>query len=72
MLTCDLPRPEHPRPQFIREPWVNLNGTWTCELDLGRSGYDAATELSESDQARTSTGALRRADSTAAKQVRLV
>ena len=45
MLTCDLPRPEHPRPQFIREPWVNLNGTWTCELDLGRSGYDAAEML---------------------------
>lgn len=28
-----LPRPEHPRPQFQRADWVNLNGTWTCRID---------------------------------------
>ena len=23
-----LPRKEYPRPQFEREQWINLNGTW--------------------------------------------
>ena len=35
-----LPRPEHPRPQFRRDSWVNLNGEWSCELDVGQSGSD--------------------------------
>ena len=33
-----IPRPEHPRPQFVREAWVNLNGTWTYAFDFGESG----------------------------------
>ena len=33
-----IPRGEHPRPQFCREDWVNLNGTWTFVLDPGKSG----------------------------------
>ncbi len=36
----DIPRPEHPRPQFVRDDWTNLNGTWTFALDPGRSGRD--------------------------------
>ena len=24
----DIPRPEHPQPQFERSKWINLNGTW--------------------------------------------
>jgi beta-galactosidase/beta-glucuronidase len=28
-----IPRPEYPRPQFQREDWVNLNGTWQFEFD---------------------------------------
>jgi len=32
------PRPEYPRPQFVREAWVNLNGPWTYTFDLGKSG----------------------------------
>ena len=33
------PRPEYPRPQLRREDhWLNLNGAWDFELDLGRSG----------------------------------
>jgi hypothetical protein len=24
----DTPRPEHPRPQFVRAQWLNLNGVW--------------------------------------------
>jgi len=44
-----IPRPEHPRPQFRREAWVNLNGAWSFALDPGRSGVrrglPAAAEL---------------------------
>ena len=25
-------RKEHPRPQFYRKNWLNLNGKWTCEF----------------------------------------
>ena len=31
-------RPEHPKPQFQRENWMNLNGTWGFEIDNARSG----------------------------------
>ncbi|MBA3684409.1 MAG: beta-glucuronidase [Planctomycetes bacterium] len=34
------PRPEHPRPQFEREDWRNLNGTWTFTFDHGKSGVE--------------------------------
>lgn len=33
-----LPRPEYPRPQFVRERWLNLNGPWQFEIDHGDSG----------------------------------
>ena len=29
----DTPRPEHPRPDFHREPWINLNGRWRFAFD---------------------------------------
>ncbi len=48
-----LPRPEYPRPQFVREPWLNLNGAWTCELDHSRSGYDADELLRGGDDRRS-------------------
>ena len=32
------PRPEHPRPQFQRTTWLNLNGTWNFAIDSGQSG----------------------------------
>ena len=32
------PRPEYPRPQFVREGWMNLNGSWQFEIDHGGSG----------------------------------
>jgi hypothetical protein len=41
------PRPEYPRPQFVRDDWQNLNGAWTCELDL-----DAADEPGKPDAAK--------------------
>lgn len=35
-----IPRPEHPRPQFHRERWLNLNGPWTCHIDNSLSGKE--------------------------------
>jgi len=31
--TPGIPWPEHPRPDFKRSPWVNLNGPWQFEFD---------------------------------------
>jgi len=35
-----LPRPEYPRPQFVRESWLNLNGEWDFELDKANEGMN--------------------------------
>ena len=37
---ADLPRSEYPRPQFERERWMNLNGTWTYTFDFGQTGAE--------------------------------
>jgi len=34
------PRPEHPRPQFQRDQWLNLNGVWNFAFDFGLSGRE--------------------------------
>ncbi|MCF3962067.1 glycoside hydrolase family 2 protein [Streptomyces fuscigenes] len=34
------PRPEHPRPSFVRADWLNLNGTWEFARDPGDSGLE--------------------------------
>lgn len=36
----DIPRPEHPKPQFVREQWQNLNGEWNFAFDFGKTGKD--------------------------------
>ncbi len=33
-----IPRCEYPRPQFVRESYINLNGEWEFEFDFGNSG----------------------------------
>ncbi|MBR4863756.1 MAG: beta-galactosidase [Oscillospiraceae bacterium] len=33
-----IPRQEHPKPQFMRKGYINLNGQWQFEIDNGRSG----------------------------------
>ncbi len=34
-------KPEHPpRPQLVRDKWLNLNGTWGFEIDAGDSGLE--------------------------------
>lgn len=35
-----IPRPEYPRPDFIRSEWLNLNGEWDFALDLSDSGEE--------------------------------
>ena len=32
-------RTEHPRPQFYRKNWLNLNGKWTCEFSKNIKGF---------------------------------
>ena len=33
-------RLEHPRPQFQRDQWMNLNGIWDFAFDFGLSGRE--------------------------------
>jgi hypothetical protein len=35
---ADIPRPEHPRPDFCRQAWLNLNGQWQFEIDNDSTG----------------------------------
>ncbi|MCC6590068.1 MAG: glycoside hydrolase family 2 [Bryobacterales bacterium] len=35
---ADIPRPEYPQPQFERERWLSLNGTWDFEFDDANAG----------------------------------
>ena len=36
-----IPRPEYPRMQFRREDsWINLNGSWRCRFDFGKTGVE--------------------------------
>ena len=35
---ANIPRPEYPRPSFVRGEWLNLNGEWEFEIDNGDSG----------------------------------
>jgi beta-galactosidase/beta-glucuronidase len=33
-----IPRPEYPRPQFVRKDWLCMNGEWQFEIDHGDTG----------------------------------
>jgi hypothetical protein len=35
-----IPRPEHPRPQFHRDTWLNLNGQWNFAFDFDLVGLE--------------------------------
>jgi len=35
-----IPRPEHPRPDFERKAWQNLNGEWQFGVDSSKSGLE--------------------------------
>lgn len=36
----EIPRPEYPRPQMVRDQYKNLNGQWQFEIDFGESGRE--------------------------------
>src|SRR5690606_27815203 len=38
-------RMEYPRPQYVREAWVNLNGAWSFEFDDANVGSKERWEL---------------------------
>ena len=33
-----VPRSEYPRPSFVKDDWINLNGSWQFAIDQGDSG----------------------------------
>lgn len=35
---ASIPLPEHPRPDFERSEWINLNGTWAFQFDKEDAG----------------------------------
>ena len=43
-----IPRPEHPNPQWERKNWKNLNGTWQFEIDVGVTGEQRGLVEAES------------------------
>ena len=49
-MNTQTPRAEYPRPQFVRDSWLNLNGEWTYTFDFGKSGMDAGRELFNSEK----------------------
>jgi hypothetical protein len=45
----DIPLPEHPRPDFERPAWVNLNGTWQFRFDARDEGLVETWQKREVD-----------------------
>ena len=41
LVLANVPWPEHPRPDFKRQPWSNLNGTWPFDFDPNDVGQKA-------------------------------
>ncbi len=54
-LYGQVPRSEHPRPQFQREQWLSLNGPWEFEFDDGNTGLDGNWQTAGRKFARTIT-----------------
>ncbi len=56
---ADTPRPEYPRPQLVRDSWINLNGPWSYAFDFGQSGrergFQSRTDFSDLPNSGTIT-----------------
>ena len=48
-----VPLPEHPRPDFERPDWLNLNGPWQLRFDAEDAGFGADWATGETDFPRT-------------------
>ena len=48
----NVPRAEYPRPQFERQEWQNLNGTWTYSFDFGVTGESRGWQNSNGFEGR--------------------
>ena len=44
----NIPRPEHPNPQWMRDTWHNLNGEWEFDFDFGKSAREREAYKSDS------------------------
>jgi beta-galactosidase/beta-glucuronidase len=40
LYAAAIPRPEYPQPQFQRDRWLSLNGSWEFEFDDANAGLD--------------------------------
>ena len=38
LSATNIPLPEHPRPDFMRSEWLNLNGNWHFKFDEKNNG----------------------------------
>ncbi len=45
----NIPLPEHPRPDFERPAWKNLNGQWAFAFDADNSGIDQGWQEGKTD-----------------------
>jgi hypothetical protein len=45
----NIPLPEHPRPDFERSEWINLNGTWDFEFDSTDVGLKEQWETTKAN-----------------------
>ena len=55
----NIPRPEHPLPQWERESWINLNGKWEFDFDFGRSARDRKLYADEAGRRAVSAAVQR-------------
>ena len=46
----NIPRPEHPKPQFERADWINLNGEWKFSFDENKCGIAKGFENAHFDK----------------------
>jgi Glycosyl hydrolases family 2, sugar binding domain/Glycosyl hydrolases family 2, TIM barrel domain/Glycosyl hydrolases family 2 len=49
----NIPLPEHPRPDFERSEWLNLNGNWAFEFDKNDAGEKAQWQKGTKQFTRT-------------------
>ena len=57
-----IPRAEYPRPQFVRQTWMNLNGIWEFEMDPGCSGEAPGLPAERFTEKTTQSGAWKQAE----------